>query len=89
VHYGPIGHYHVHYDSTPIDNQTKSQACCQQQETRDCRLCRFITILYYLNDVGKGGETAFVVADNTTLNTKVIISIRNVFQFVDTIRQAL
>ncbi|XP_031556001.1 transmembrane prolyl 4-hydroxylase-like [Actinia tenebrosa] len=69
VHYGPIGHYHVHYDSTQIDDQNRNRPCCRQQHSQGCRLCRFITILYYLNDVEQGGETAFVVADNTTLNT--------------------
>ena len=28
-------------------------------------------MLYYLNDVDEGGETAFLVADNTTLDVKV------------------
>ena len=32
---------------------------------------RIATILYYLNDVEEGGETAFVVADNSTLNESV------------------
>ena len=27
---------------------------------------RFITVLYYLNDVDEGGETAFPVADSDT-----------------------
>ena len=30
-------------------------------------------MLYYLNDVEEGGETAFLVADNTTLDVKVAI----------------
>ena len=30
-----------------------------------------VTILYYLNDVEEGGETAFIVADNLTLNESV------------------
>ena len=32
---------------------------------------RMVTILYYLNDVEEGGETAFIVADNSTLNESV------------------
>ena len=32
---------------------------------------RFITILYYLNDVQEGGETAFLIADNTTITPQV------------------
>lgn len=34
-------------------------------------LFRYITILYYLNDVEAGGETAFPVADNDTLDMEV------------------
>ena len=32
---------------------------------------RFITVLYYLNDVEEGGETAFPVADNETFDMEV------------------
>ena len=32
---------------------------------------RFITILYYLNDVEEGGETAFLLADNSTVTPQV------------------
>ena len=32
---------------------------------------RFITILYFLNDVEEGGQTAFLVADNTTITAEV------------------
>lgn len=32
---------------------------------------RYITILFYLNDVEEGGETAFPVADNGTLDANV------------------
>ena len=34
---------------------------------------RFVTILYYLNDVEEGGETAFLIADNTTTTADVSI----------------
>lgn len=34
---------------------------------------RFITILYYLNDVEEGGETAFLIADNTTTTPDVSV----------------
>ena len=30
-------------------------------------------MLYYLSDVKEGGETAFLVADNTTLDVKVTL----------------
>jgi len=36
---------------------------------------RYITILYYLNDVEEGGETAFPVADNETFDQTVIKSV--------------
>ena len=32
---------------------------------------RFITILYFLNDVEEGGQTAFLMADNTTITPEV------------------
>ena len=32
---------------------------------------RLITILYFLNDVEEGGQTAFLVADNTTITEEV------------------
>lgn len=32
---------------------------------------RFITILYFLNDVEEGGQTAFLMADNTTVTPEV------------------
>ena len=34
---------------------------------------RMVTILYFLNDVDEGGQTAFVVADNSTLNESVSV----------------
>eukprot|EP00794_Sanderia_malayensis_P018786 gene18786-20677_t len=69
VHYNVNGHYHAHFDG-----QSKKQfghlECCHfvADGKTECRLCRFITILYYLNDVEKGGETAFPVADNENYN---------------------
>ena len=32
---------------------------------------RYMTILYYLNNVEEGGETAFPIADNATLDMEV------------------
>lgn len=34
-------------------------------------LCRYLTVLYFLNDVEEGGETAFPVADNETFDEEV------------------
>lgn len=33
--------------------------------------CRYITILYFLNDVDEGGQTAFPIADNATFKQQV------------------
>ena len=32
---------------------------------------RYLTVLYFLNDVPSGGETAFPIADNATFDEKV------------------
>lgn len=37
-------------------------------------LVRYVTILFYLNDVEEGGETAFPMADNVTLSMEVRFS---------------
>lgn len=65
VRYEKYGHYHAHMDST-IKGSTVP--CCHQNYLRaqDCKVCRFVTILYYLNDVEEGGQTAFLIADNMT-----------------------
>lgn len=65
VRYEKYGHYHAHMDST-IKGPTVP--CCHQNYLRahDCKVCRFVTILYYLNDVEEGGQTAFLIADNMT-----------------------
>ena len=36
---------------------------------------RFLTVLYYLNDVPRGGETAFPVADKEYFNETVRTSL--------------
>ncbi|PFX31382.1 Transmembrane prolyl 4-hydroxylase [Stylophora pistillata] len=68
VKYDKYGHYHAHYDSSGTGDD--SMICCHQtrNKTLPCRICRLVTILYYLNDVEEGGETAFIMADNSTLN---------------------
>lgn len=67
VHYHPEGHYHCHHDSQDVDPKVP---CCVFRDRRHCRLCRYITVLYFLNDVEEGGETAFPVADNATFSTE-------------------
>ncbi|RMX59582.1 hypothetical protein pdam_00003641 [Pocillopora damicornis] len=69
VRYQTSGHYHAHFDS----GMDPSVPCCHQNvdlRPPQCRLCRFVTILYYLNDVEQGGETAFPLADNSTITFK-------------------
>jgi len=76
VKYDKYGHYHAHYDSSHPGKV--DMICCHQtsDNSKPCRLCRMVTILYYLNDVEEGGETAFIVADNSTLNESLLISKR-------------
>ncbi|XP_052815679.1 transmembrane prolyl 4-hydroxylase-like [Mya arenaria] len=69
VSYTAGGHYHAHLDS--VDDYDKP--CCFQTRCGDkentpqwsecCRLCRYMTVLYYLSDTEDGGETAFPIAD--------------------------
>lgn len=63
VRYSVLGHYNAHYDTT--HDSARIKECCREgQDFQDCNLCRFITILLYLNNVAKGGETAFPLADD-------------------------
>nr|XP_058971677.1 transmembrane prolyl 4-hydroxylase-like [Pocillopora verrucosa] len=72
VKYGPHGHYHAHYDSSRKSDYPDGTKCChydlKNARLAKCRICRYITILYYLNDVEEGGETAFPVADMKNFN---------------------
>eukprot|EP00795_Rhopilema_esculentum_P004253 gene4253-20446_t len=71
VRYKPGGHYNCHLDSEEIPRVMNK--CCHLPEAGDpfkglCQLCRYMTVLYFLNDVEEGGETAFPLADNETLS---------------------
>ncbi|XP_030850329.1 transmembrane prolyl 4-hydroxylase-like [Strongylocentrotus purpuratus] len=76
--YYPGGYYHAHYDSVEINPRT---SCIQSMMTLQNvsnlhpkgRICRYITIMTYLNDVEEGGETAFPYADNATYSAEVAI----------------
>ncbi|PIK45174.1 putative transmembrane prolyl 4-hydroxylase [Apostichopus japonicus] len=72
VYYTPGGHYHAHHDSSDLDLNLPCEHTRQlypkesHNNIKEIRLCRFITVLYYLDDTEEGGETAFPVADNDT-----------------------
>ncbi|XP_071117651.1 transmembrane prolyl 4-hydroxylase-like [Haliotis cracherodii] len=69
VQYDVKGHYNAHYDSSRLSSTVP---CCKRFDRRKCRICRYMTVLFYLNDVEEGGETAFLVADNETVHDNVM-----------------
>ncbi|XP_046575926.1 transmembrane prolyl 4-hydroxylase-like [Haliotis rubra] len=69
VQYDVKGHYNAHHDSSKLSSTVP---CCKRFDRRKCRICRYMTVLFYLNDVEKGGETAFLVADNETVHDDVL-----------------
>ncbi|EDO47329.1 predicted protein, partial [Nematostella vectensis] len=72
VRYGKDGHYNGHYDSQSISEHPGYKCCHIVGADRvQCRLCRYATVLYYLNEVPEGGETAFPAADNETYSEEV------------------
>lgn len=70
VRYSEFGHYHAHHDSET--EAATDKPCCHHTSTQiikmyaRCRLCRFMTIMVYLQEPEIGGETAFPAADNIT-----------------------
>lgn len=74
VKYEKNGHYNAHYDSQFVANMSHVKCChLDLSLLPSCRVCRYATILYYLNDVEDGGETAFPVVDNPTFDKKAYI----------------
>lgn len=69
VKYQRGGHYHAHYDSSVSQEMIEKRCCGKFQDIQKstCLLCRYITILFFLNNVTEGGETAFPVADREEL----------------------
>lgn len=65
VSYGVKGHYNAHTDSSPV---RKELPCCDRGNNPNCRICRYMTVLFYLNDVAGGGETAFPFANKESIN---------------------
>uniref|UniRef100_H3DB45 Transmembrane prolyl 4-hydroxylase n=1 Tax=Tetraodon nigroviridis TaxID=99883 RepID=H3DB45_TETNG len=75
VRYEEGGHYHAHQDSGPVYPET---ACTHTRLAANASTpfetsCRYITVLFYLNSVEGGGETAFPVADNRTYDEVSLI----------------
>ncbi|XP_048760158.2 transmembrane prolyl 4-hydroxylase-like isoform X2 [Ostrea edulis] len=70
VSYDIKGHYNAHWDSSRVETKVP---CCTRERTKKCRICRYMTILFYLNDVDDGGETAFPLANNDTLDYQSVM----------------
>ncbi|XP_030062776.1 transmembrane prolyl 4-hydroxylase [Microcaecilia unicolor] len=75
VRYDQGGHYHAHVDSGPVFPET---ACSHTKfisnETAPFETsCRYVTVLFYLNNVTGGGETTFPIADNRTYDEMSLI----------------
>ncbi|XP_051996429.1 transmembrane prolyl 4-hydroxylase [Xyrauchen texanus] len=75
VRYEQGGHYHAHHDSGPVYPET---ACAHTRLAANTTSpfqtsCRYITVLFYLNNVEEGGETTFPVADNRTYEEASLI----------------
>ncbi|XP_029948681.1 transmembrane prolyl 4-hydroxylase [Salarias fasciatus] len=86
VRYEEGGHYHAHHDSGPVYPET---ACTHTRLAANTSTpfetsCRYITVLFYLNSVDGGGETAFPVADNRTYDEVSLI--QNEVDLLDTRR---
>ncbi|XP_061687488.1 transmembrane prolyl 4-hydroxylase [Syngnathoides biaculeatus] len=86
VRYEEGGHYHAHHDSGPVYPET---ACTHTRLAANASTpfetsCRYITVLFYLNSVDGGGETAFPVADNRTFDEVSLI--QNDVDLMDTRR---
>ena len=67
VMYGAHGKYNAHYDSHDVSAETKAQPCClvlpAHRKHAPCKSCRFMTVLYYLSDDVRGGDTVFPLAN--------------------------
>ncbi|KAM4864132.1 transmembrane prolyl 4-hydroxylase isoform X2 [Urocitellus parryii] len=68
VRYGEGGHYHAHVDSGPVYPETicSHTKLVANESVPFETSCRYMTVLFYLNNVTGGGETVFPVADNRT-----------------------
>ncbi|XP_041453052.1 transmembrane prolyl 4-hydroxylase-like [Lytechinus variegatus] len=81
VHYHPGGYYHAHYDSNKID---ENKECAHISEGKNQeRMCRFMTILYYLQDTEGGGETAFPLAEFENISKEYLTQENLGYDYVD------
>ncbi|XP_030841189.1 transmembrane prolyl 4-hydroxylase isoform X1 [Strongylocentrotus purpuratus] len=84
VRYYPGGHYHAHYDSQRIK---KNKPCIHSTRGLDLegsdRLCRYITILYYLQNVEGGGETAFPLAEFENVSIEYRKNLKSDYDYTD------
>uniref|UniRef100_A0A914UQS0 Fe2OG dioxygenase domain-containing protein n=1 Tax=Plectus sambesii TaxID=2011161 RepID=A0A914UQS0_9BILA len=71
VHYGIGGHYNIHLDSAEAPPDRQIPCCTRFDGVKACRSCRWATLLFYLNDVIEGGETAFPVADDPSFDADI------------------
>eukprot|EP01084_Bolivina_argentea_P217221 368867_1 len=72
VQYNEKGLYNAHYDST-FKSDGNGLECCfivAKHKYVPCKSCRFMTILYYLNDVENGGATAFPLSNEYFINKR-------------------
>ena len=69
-------YYHLHFHLVPQgEKKNVSVFYSRYVSSIVINSCfRFVTILYYLNDVEEGGQTAFLIADNMTTTPDVSIS---------------
>ncbi|XP_008564032.1 PREDICTED: transmembrane prolyl 4-hydroxylase, partial [Galeopterus variegatus] len=75
VRYGEGGHYHAHVDSGPVYPETicSHTKLIANESVPFETSCRYMTVLFYLNNVTGGGETVFPVADNRTYDEMSLI----------------
>ncbi|XP_071078256.1 transmembrane prolyl 4-hydroxylase isoform X2 [Desmodus rotundus] len=75
VRYREGGHYHAHVDSGPVYPETicSHTKLVANESVPFETSCRYMTVLFYLNNVTGGGETVFPVADNRTYDEMSLI----------------
>ncbi|KAJ6668191.1 hypothetical protein lerEdw1_015568 [Lerista edwardsae] len=72
VRYDQGGHYHVHWDSGMVVPEIAGLHSGQLFDINPYDFSsRYVTVLFYLNNVNGGGETTFPVADNRTYDYMV------------------